>query len=197
MVKISRKALRGPVSSAKMSRLCTVACVRKWMSNLRALATLFSGCVHTQNSDPVTWLTCQLVHLRLFRPQVEISLRFQLECVASSCQTSEIIKYPSFFDFGNVGLERRNAIVALQFFGSHVEISFNLQLSKTMKALGLVAVVAASKQHCLIRSVAASLRHFLFQPIDISLLISSTTSLCQISVILKHVGHRNIGSFCR
>ena len=72
------------------------ACVCKWMSSLHAFAILFSGCVHMQNSKPVTWLKCQVVHLQLFWPQVEISLRFQLACLASSAKQADWLNLSKF-----------------------------------------------------------------------------------------------------
>ena len=89
------KAPRGPGTSARKSRFMH-ACVCKWMSSLHAFAILFSGCVHMQNSKPVTWLKCQVVHLQLFWPQVEISLRFQLACLASSAKQADWLNLSKF-----------------------------------------------------------------------------------------------------
>ena len=62
------------------------------MSSLHAFAILFSGCVHMQNSKPVTWLKCQVVHLQPFRPQVEISFEISTCMSCFKCQIRGLIE---------------------------------------------------------------------------------------------------------
>ena len=121
------------------------ACVCKWMSSLHAFAILFSGCVHMQNSKPVTWLKCQVVHLQLFWPQVEISLRFQLACLASSAKQADWLNLSKFCWFRrhwSCGPRCRDCSS-----GPSTK-SLNCLRFRLLKMVNLAAVVAASSPAC-------------------------------------------------